>query len=79
MGEADMKPLGKIFTLFRSSTLQVDLNLSPTWRSTCARAPSTNCLSVRFSARTKAWKAARSKSTSLSHMMFLSRSEIKLR
>mmetsp|Transcript_4036 Transcript_4036/g.9695 ORF Transcript_4036/g.9695 Transcript_4036/m.9695 type:complete len:235 (+) Transcript_4036:375-1079(+) len=61
MGEAHMKPFGKILTLARS------------FSSTCASAPSTSCRKLRFSARTKAWKAARSKSTSESHMTFLSR------
>mmetsp|Transcript_73169 Transcript_73169/g.161492 ORF Transcript_73169/g.161492 Transcript_73169/m.161492 type:complete len:261 (+) Transcript_73169:192-974(+) len=59
-GEVHMKPLGKILTLERS------------FHKTCAKMPSTICLKVRFSARTKEWKAARSKSTSLSHITCLS-------
>mmetsp|Transcript_102953 Transcript_102953/g.182882 ORF Transcript_102953/g.182882 Transcript_102953/m.182882 type:complete len:260 (-) Transcript_102953:1519-2298(-) len=61
MGDAHMKPFGSSFTRPRSFSR---MN---------AREASTSCLNVRFKARTSAWKAARSKSTSASHMLFFRR------
>mmetsp|Transcript_47259 Transcript_47259/g.112296 ORF Transcript_47259/g.112296 Transcript_47259/m.112296 type:complete len:309 (-) Transcript_47259:1374-2300(-) len=58
-GDAHMKPLGNNLTLAKS------------FSRTDAKAPSTICRRVRLRTRTRAWKAAKSKSTSESHMMFL--------